>query len=124
MFELYYSFVKMVWFFCSQAASAEGAEADDDDDGGGGGAVAEQVDPYDLLDPVDILSKLPKDFYEKVGQTPFVPLVLVVSLSKLPKDFDEKVGQTIILIILNVLTAHRQKGRWDTFCPSCPCSLG
>lgn len=24
------------------------------------------VDPYDLLEPVDILSKLPKDFYEKV----------------------------------------------------------
>ena len=71
LFELYYSFVKMVWFFCSQAASAEGAEADDDDDGGGGGAVAEQVDPYDLLDPVDILSKLPKDFYEKVRSNAF-----------------------------------------------------
>lgn len=25
-----------------------------------------QVDPYDLADPVDILSKLPKDFYEKI----------------------------------------------------------
>ncbi|CAL8351661.1 unnamed protein product [Merluccius merluccius] len=25
-----------------------------------------QVDPYELLDPVEILSKLPKDFYEKI----------------------------------------------------------
>jgi hypothetical protein len=24
-----------------------------------------EIDPFDLLDPVDILSKLPKDFYEK-----------------------------------------------------------
>lgn len=28
------------------------------------GVVNEEVDPYDLLDPVDILSKLPKDFEE------------------------------------------------------------
>lgn len=27
---------------------------------------APDVDPYDLLEPVDILSKLPKDFYEKL----------------------------------------------------------
>ncbi len=25
-----------------------------------------EVDAYDLLDPVDILSKLPKDFYENM----------------------------------------------------------
>lgn len=24
------------------------------------------MDPYDLADPVDILSKMPKDFYEKI----------------------------------------------------------
>ena len=24
------------------------------------------MDPYDLMDPVDILSKLPKDYYEQV----------------------------------------------------------
>lgn len=29
-------------------------------------AGAPEVDPYDLLEPVDILSKLPKDFYEKL----------------------------------------------------------
>lgn len=28
--------------------------------------VQPDVDPYELMDPVDILSKLPKDFYEKV----------------------------------------------------------
>lgn len=27
---------------------------------------APDVDPYELLEPVDILSKLPKDFYEKL----------------------------------------------------------
>lgn len=26
------------------------------------------IDPYDLADPVEILSKLPKDFYEKVEE--------------------------------------------------------
>lgn len=24
------------------------------------------MDPYDLLEPVEILSKMPKDFYEKI----------------------------------------------------------
>lgn len=31
------------------------------------GEAEPDIDPFDLLDPVDILSKLPKDFYEKVG---------------------------------------------------------
>lgn len=35
-------------------------EVMDEEDG------APDVDPYDLLEPVDILSKLPKDFYEKL----------------------------------------------------------
>lgn len=35
------------------------------DDAGGNEDVSPDIDPYDLLDPVDILSKLPKDFYEK-----------------------------------------------------------
>lgn len=35
----------------------------DDDAVVGGG---EEIDPLDLIDPVDILSKLPKDFYEKL----------------------------------------------------------
>lgn len=28
--------------------------------------MAVEVDPYDVADPVDILSKLPKDFYDKL----------------------------------------------------------
>lgn len=29
---------------------------------------AEEIDPMDLIDPVDILSKMPKDFYEKLDE--------------------------------------------------------
>lgn len=47
------------------AAGAEEASADDNADGP---ATTPDVDPYELLDPVDILSKLPKDFYEKVEE--------------------------------------------------------
>lgn len=43
---------------------ADGAVDDDDAETGGGDSA--DVDPYDLLDPVEILSKLPKDFYEKL----------------------------------------------------------
>lgn len=39
--------------------------ADDEDAETGGGDSAD-IDPYDLLDPVEILSKLPKDFYDKL----------------------------------------------------------
>ncbi|XP_041970087.1 protein mini spindles isoform X2 [Aricia agestis] len=40
--------------------------ADDDDDGENGAGESAEVDPYDLMDPVEILSKIPKDFYEKL----------------------------------------------------------
>lgn len=30
-----------------------------------GGDVVPDIDPYELLEPVDILSQLPKDFYDK-----------------------------------------------------------
>lgn len=43
-------------------AAAEESDAVDDDAQG----EAEDVDPMDLIDPVDILSKLPKEFYEKL----------------------------------------------------------
>merc|ERR1719175_273898 len=39
------------------------AKDDDDEDSQDSG-----LDPYEMLDPVEILSKLPKDFYEKVEQ--------------------------------------------------------
>ncbi|XP_069680440.1 protein mini spindles isoform X4 [Periplaneta americana] len=43
------------------AASGDGEdEAEDEVDG------AAEIDPYELMEPVDILSKLPKDFYEKL----------------------------------------------------------
>ncbi|CAG7828433.1 unnamed protein product [Allacma fusca] len=43
-----------------EGGDAEVEEIEQVDTGG-----ANEIDPYDLLDPVDILSKLPKDFYEK-----------------------------------------------------------
>ena len=56
----------------TQAASGEGEEGD------GAGAGAEGADdeeedsaaddPYDLIDPVDILSKIPKNFFELVEE--------------------------------------------------------
>uniref|UniRef100_M3ZW94 Cytoskeleton associated protein 5 n=1 Tax=Xiphophorus maculatus TaxID=8083 RepID=M3ZW94_XIPMA len=41
---------------------AQGGEQSDDEEE----ETAVAVDPYDLLEPVEILSKMPKDFYEKI----------------------------------------------------------
>ncbi|XP_039748476.1 protein mini spindles isoform X3 [Pararge aegeria] len=38
----------------------------DDEDAETGGGDSPDIDPYELLDPVEILSKLPKDFYDKL----------------------------------------------------------
>ncbi|CAD0203565.1 unnamed protein product [Chrysodeixis includens] len=46
------------------ADCADGTADDDDAEIGGGDST--DMDPYDLLDPVEILSKLPKDFYDKL----------------------------------------------------------
>ncbi|XP_029935626.1 cytoskeleton-associated protein 5-like [Myripristis murdjan] len=43
-----------------QQAESEVDPADDESE-----EMAQQVDPYELLEPVEILSKMPKDFYEK-----------------------------------------------------------
>ena len=43
----------------------------DGGEGGGDGGEAEEeeaMDPYDLMDPVDILAQLPKNFYELVAE--------------------------------------------------------
>ncbi|TSQ92631.1 Cytoskeleton-associated protein 5 [Bagarius yarrelli] len=66
-----------------QAAGGDEADGDDDD-------VAEtQVDPYELLEAVEILSKIPKDFYEKIEakkwQERKEALEAVEALAKNPK---------------------------------------
>ncbi|XP_041131706.1 cytoskeleton-associated protein 5-like isoform X3 [Polyodon spathula] len=43
-----------------QAASSDGVDGDEDEE------APPQVDAYELLEAVEILSKLPKDFYEKI----------------------------------------------------------
>ncbi|XP_032578814.1 protein mini spindles isoform X4 [Drosophila sechellia] len=47
----------------ADAAATEDAYNEDD-----GEAGVEEIDPMDLLDPVDILSKMPKDFYDKLEE--------------------------------------------------------
>ncbi|XP_026802210.3 cytoskeleton-associated protein 5 isoform X5 [Pangasianodon hypophthalmus] len=68
-----------------QQQVAGGDEADGDDDDGGDA----QVDPYELLEAVEILSKLPKDFYEKIEakkwQDRKEALEVVEALTKNPK---------------------------------------
>lgn len=51
--------------------ATEVANDDDNEDvenDGDGGSSADLLDPYELADPVDILSKLPKDFYDKLEE--------------------------------------------------------
>ncbi|XP_049764940.1 protein mini spindles [Schistocerca cancellata] len=45
----------------AEMAASDDIGEEDEEDG-----AAPEVDPYDLMEPVDILSKLPKDFYEKL----------------------------------------------------------
>ncbi|CRK99142.1 CLUMA_CG012503, isoform A [Clunio marinus] len=47
-----------------EAVASNDVEGDDEGDDAESGGV--EIDPMDLIDPVDILSKLPKDFYEKL----------------------------------------------------------
>lgn len=42
------------------------ADGDDENGNDEDGNQQEEIDPLDLIDPVDILSKLPKDFYDKL----------------------------------------------------------
>ncbi|KAK3536056.1 hypothetical protein QTP70_026011 [Hemibagrus guttatus] len=66
-----------------QAAGGDEADGDDDD------VVDAQVDPYELLEAVEILSKIPKDFYEKIEakkwQERKEALEAVEALAKNPK---------------------------------------
>ncbi|XP_043083579.1 cytoskeleton-associated protein 5 isoform X3 [Puntigrus tetrazona] len=67
-----------------QAAGGDEADGDDDDE-----VEAPSVDPYELLEAVEILSKLPKDFYEKIEakkwQERKEALEAVEALTKNPK---------------------------------------
>ncbi|XP_012994294.2 cytoskeleton-associated protein 5 isoform X2 [Esox lucius] len=66
-----------------QAAGGDEVDGDNDDE------PAPQVDPYELLEPVEILSKLPKDFYDKIEakkwQERKEALEAVETLAKNPK---------------------------------------
>uniref|UniRef100_A0A4W5PU87 Cytoskeleton associated protein 5 n=1 Tax=Hucho hucho TaxID=62062 RepID=A0A4W5PU87_9TELE len=66
-----------------QAAGGDEADGDNDDE------PAPQVDPYELLEAVEILSKLPKDFYDKIEakkwQERKEALEAVETLAKNPK---------------------------------------
>ncbi|KAL6480806.1 hypothetical protein MHYP_G00118390 [Metynnis hypsauchen] len=69
-----------------QQQAAGGDEGDGDDDGE---ADTHVVDPYELLEAVEILSKIPKDFYEKIEakkwQERKEALEAIETLSKNPK---------------------------------------
>ncbi|KAM9502287.1 cytoskeleton-associated protein 5-like isoform 5-T5 [Salvelinus alpinus] len=66
-----------------QAAGGDEADGDNDDE------PAPRVDPYELLEAVEILSKLPKDFYDKIEakkwQERKEALEAVETLAKNPK---------------------------------------
>lgn len=51
--------------------------------------VPQEVDPYELADPIEILSKLPKDFYEKIEAKKWQErkevLEIIENLVKTPK---------------------------------------
>ncbi|XP_014295332.1 protein mini spindles isoform X1 [Microplitis demolitor] len=71
----------------AESAAAEGDDADDDEENEE--EAADDIDPYELIDPVDILSKLPKDFFDKVEakkwQERKEALETLETLSKNPK---------------------------------------
>ena len=57
----------------AESAAAIGGGGGGDDDAGEGGdeggivsAAPAAIDPYDLADPVDMLGKMPKNFYEQL----------------------------------------------------------
>uniref|UniRef100_W5KQE3 Cytoskeleton associated protein 5 n=1 Tax=Astyanax mexicanus TaxID=7994 RepID=W5KQE3_ASTMX len=66
-----------------QAAGSDEADGDDDEQ------TDTRVDPYELLEAVEILSKLPKDFYDKIEakkwQERKEALEAVETLTKIPK---------------------------------------
>ncbi|QQP52549.1 Cytoskeleton associated protein 5, partial [Caligus rogercresseyi] len=90
-------------FIRSQQAAAGEHSAEDGGEGGEGGSGGpeeeeeESVDPYDLIEPADILSKIPKNFFELVEEKKWQlrkeALDALLPLSQTPKilpgDFNE-----------------------------------
>ncbi|XP_045478875.1 protein mini spindles isoform X2 [Harmonia axyridis] len=77
----------------AEAEAAEDCEEEDEEED------APQIDSYDLADPVDILSKLPKDFYEKLEakkwQERKESLELLENLLKTPKLENGEYGDLV-----------------------------
>ncbi|XP_060518402.1 protein mini spindles isoform X2 [Cylas formicarius] len=68
----------------ADAEEVDGADDEDNEED-----APKEIDPYDLADPVNILSKLPKDFYEKIEAKKWQErkdvLEIVENLLKSPK---------------------------------------
>ena len=50
----------------SGGGGGDGDAGEDGDEGGVVSAAPAAIDPYDLADPVDMLGKIPKNFYEQL----------------------------------------------------------
>lgn len=48
------------------SGGGDGGAGEDGDEGGVVSAAPAAIDPYDLADPVDMLGKMPKNFYEQL----------------------------------------------------------
>lgn len=68
-----------------------GAGGGGDGGDGGGDAASEAMDPYDLMEPAEILSKLPKDFKEKLVSSLHISFFCVSSESSY--SLFEKINQ-------------------------------
>lgn len=84
--------------------SIETEEKDEDD-------APVEIDPYELADPVEILSKLPKDFYEKIEAKKWQErkecLEAVEALIKFPKLENGDYGD-----LVRALKKVRSKIEW------------
>lgn len=80
-----------------------GGEDTGDGEGGGGEAEEEKLDPYDLLDPVDILPKLPKNFFEQVEEKKWqerkAALDALLPLTQTPKIVNGDFGDLVSYFI-------------------------
>ncbi|KAJ8937293.1 hypothetical protein NQ318_020343 [Aromia moschata] len=77
----------------AETVEVDGAEDEEDDD------VPQDIDPYELAEPVDILSKLPKDFFEKIEAKKWQErkevLEILENLLKTPKLENGDYGEVV-----------------------------